>query len=50
MRVLHVLYLKRVKNTEKLSFQGAGVLSAASLPRGSHGPEFGLIHFRLHSL
>lgn len=46
MRVLHVLYLKRVKNTEKLSFQGA----AASLPRGSHGPEFGLIHFRLHSL
>lgn len=49
MPILHVLYLKRVKNTEKLSFQ-RGVLSAASLPRASHGPEFGLIHFCLHSL
>lgn len=44
------IILEESEKHREIVFPRVGVLSAASLPRASHGPEFDLIHFRLHSL
>lgn len=45
------IILEESEKHREIVFPGVGgVLSAASLPRASRGPEFDLIHFHLHSL